>query len=126
VSEKPKPPKGLLPSTGAALWRDVVALYDLRVDELVVLERACRATDRIAAMETERGKRVTTAGSMGQLVLHPLVKEIRETEAQIARLLASLKLPDDGAGAGAGERPRSTQARAAAQSRWASAHGASA
>ena len=124
MSEKPKPPKGLLPSTGAALWRDVVALYDLRVDELVVLERACRATDRIAAMETERGERVTTAGSMGQLVLHPLVKEIRETEAQIARLLASLKLPDDGSGTG--EQPRSTQARAAAQSRWAAAHGASA
>lgn len=117
-------PKGL-GAGGSALWREVVGKYDLRADELVVLEGACRATDRIAAMEEERDGRVTATGSMGQLVVHPLVGEIRAHEAQVASMLARLKLPDDPAGAvsSGGEQPRSTQARAAAQSRWAAAHG---
>lgn len=118
-------PSCALGVAGAALWSDVTSKYDLRVDELAVLERACVAADRVAVMEAERAGRVTATGSTGQLVVHPLVKEIRETEAQIARFLASLKLPDDPGVSGA-ERPRSTQARAAAQSRWAAAHGAGA
>ncbi len=121
---KPVAPKGLSES-GAKLWREVVGKYDLRADELVVLEGACRATDRIVTMEAERGDRVTATGSMGQIVVHPLVAEIRAHEAQVASLLARLKLPDESGAAGEQE-PRSTQARAAAQSRWAAAHGASA
>lgn len=119
-------PKGLSPA-GRKLWSAVVGKYELRVDEVAVLESACRATDRIAAMEAERKGRVTATGSMGQIVVHPLVAEIRATEAQVAQMLAKLKLPDDPAVPGVGaEQPRSTQARAAAQSRWAAAHGASA
>lgn len=121
---KPAAPKGLA-AAGAKLWRDVTGKYDLRADEFVVLEAACRASDRVVAMESERDGQVTATGSMGQIVVHPLVAEIRAHEAQIAGLLAKLKLPDD-AGSGAGEQPRSTQARAAAQSRWAAAHGAGA
>lgn len=113
-------PKGL-DSVGSKLWRDVTGKYDLRVDELTVLEKACRASDRIVAMELELGVRVMSIGSMGQPVVHPLVAEIRAHEAQVASLLARLKLPDDPAGAG--EVPRSTQARSAAQSRWSTAHG---
>lgn len=121
---KPAAPKGLA-AAGAKLWRDVVAKYDLRVDELEVLERACRATDRTVAMQDcLAGESLLVKGSMGQPVVHPLVAEIRAHEAQVASLLARLKLPDDPGAAG--EQPRSTQARAAAQSRWAAAHGAGA
>jgi len=116
-------PKGLR-DAGKAMWARFTGKYDFRPDELVVLEKACRASDRIATMEDELGDAVTSTGSMGQVVVHPLIPEIRAHEALVARLLASLKIPDDPAGAGS--ESRSTQARAAAQSRWAAAHGATA
>lgn len=110
---------------GAALWRKVTDLYSLRSDEMVTLEAACRATDRISLMRDELGDNVTSTGSMGQVVVHPLIPEIRAHEAQVASLLARLKLPDaDGASEAA--ESRSTKARAAAQSRWGQAHGAGA
>lgn len=124
---KPATPTGLGPA-GSALWRKVVGKYELRSDELEILKAACRATERVRIMEAERGNQVTAKGSMGQTVVHPLIPEIRATEAQVAMLLAKLKLPDETAPAvgvvvGAESGTRSTQARAAAQSRWASAHG---
>lgn len=126
AAKKVAAPKGLK-AAGARLWRQVMDLYELRPDELVTLEKACRASDRIVAMESELGDQVTTRGSMGQVVVHPLIAEIRAHEAQVAGLLARLKLPDPGTGSVGGvEQPRSTQARAAAQSRWSQAHGRSA
>lgn len=119
---KASEPSGLADS-GRAVWASVTDLYELRVDELVVLEKACRASDRIAQMESElEGSTFMVKGSMGQPVVNPLVAEIRAHEALVQRLLGSLKLPDDPKG-GAEEKPRSAQARAAAQSRWAAAHG---
>lgn len=105
-----------LGDAGVKLWADVTGKYELRTDERSTLEAACRASDRVAAMELERDGAVTSTGSMGQLIVHPLIPEIRAHEAQVASLLAKLKLPDD-----AGEQV--SQQRAAAQSRWASAHG---
>lgn len=119
-------PAGLSQKTGA-WWRKVTGDYVLRPDELVVLEKACRAMDRIAVMESELGNAVTATGSMGQVVVHPLIAEIRAHEAQVATLLRSLKMPDLPAGETAPDaQPRSTKARAAAQSRWSLAHGHSA
>lgn len=117
---KPAAPRGL-EATGVALWRRVVDLYDLRADELVTLENACRASDRVVRMRTELGDQVTDKGSMGQTVVHPLIPEIRAHESQVTAMLARLKLPDADEGA-AGE-TASTKARAAAQSRWGQAHG---
>lgn len=116
--KSPGVPAGLK-DAGTALWVDITGKYTLRLDERRTLEAACRAADRVVAMELELGDDVTTTGSTGQLVVHPLIPEIRAHEAQIASLLAKLKLPDDDAG----QVPVSQQ-RAAAQSRWASAHGA--
>ncbi len=118
---KIKPPAGL-GEAGKALWRDVVAVYTLRPDEKRILTDACMAADRVATMREELDARsIVTAGSMGQEVVHPLVAEIRAHEAQIAGLLAKLKLPDAPTGAAT-----PNQNRAAGQSRWASAHGAGA
>ena len=119
-AKRPVTPKGL--REGATLWRAITGEYTLRPDELVWLEQACRAQDRIAEMREARGSALTATGSMGQLIAHPLLQEERAHEAQIAALLARLKLPDL-AGENAGEKPRSVQARNAAQSRWAAAHG---
>lgn len=116
---KPKPPV-TLDKAGLALWGAVTKSYDLRADELATLEDACALSDMIAALEAawvEDGKPLTTKGSMGQQVTHPLISEIRTHRMARASLLRSLKLPDDGKAADAGE--RSSQARAAANARWA-------
>lgn len=116
-----EPPEGLS-DAGRRVWSDVVGKYDLRVDELRTLEDACAATDMIAALSSawdEQGRPLTTKGSMGQQVIHPLIGEIRTQRAARNALWRQLKLPDD-----AGERPN--QHRDAANSRWAAAHGASA
>ena len=122
---KPATPQDLR-TDGAALWRKITGAYELRADELVTLTSACRATDRATLMRDELGDAVTATGSMGQVVVHPLIAEIRAHEAQVASLLTRLKLPDLAEGASAGEATRSTSARAAAQSRWGVAHGAGA
>lgn len=124
MTAKVTAPRGLK-TVGAKLWRQITADYELRPDELVTLEKVCRASDRIVTMEDELGDAVTATGSMGQVVVHPLIAEIRAHEAQVSMMLARLKLPDAGGGAGM-EDSRSTQARSAAQSRWAQAHGRSA
>lgn len=113
----PRVPAGLA-DKGAAFWRDVVGSYELRVDELVLLEHACRAIDeleRLAGQITESNVLVT--GSRGQVRPHPLLKEQRESRVLLARLLRQLKLPDPTVEAA--PKSRSVQARAAAQTRWA-------
>jgi len=122
---KVQAPKGLK-AAGSGLWREVTSKYELRSDERVVLEKACRAVDRIAVMETALdGMDLIVKGSMGQPAVNPLVSEIRAHESQVAALLRSLKLPDAPEGGKGAEEPgsRSSAARAAAQSRWGMAHG---
>lgn len=118
---RPRKPMGLK-AAGSLLWDRMVEKYVFRPDELRVLEDAGRTADRIAAMEKELGSKVTASGSLGQTVVHPLIPEIRAHRAALASFMKQLNLPDDDSAAG--ESPRSTQARKAAQSRWAAAHGA--
>lgn len=113
---KPKSPASL-ESAGQALWLSVTEKYDLRVDELAVLEAACKTADMIATLDREwaaLGKPFLTSGSMGQDVIHPLIGERRTQQAQLAALLGKLKLPDEAADGG-----KANQNRSAAQSRWA-------
>lgn len=116
MSSKPNPPASL-EDAGATLWRDVVAKYDLRVDELAVLEAACKTADMIATLDREwdnLGKPFMTRGSMGQDVIHPLIGERRTQQSALARFLAALKLPDDATSGAVNTNP----ARAAAATRW--------
>jgi len=110
-------PKGLGPSA-RKLWRDVTSKWDLRPDELRVLEDACREADLIDRLQVEldgEACELTVSGSMGQPVANPLIQEIRQHRGVFARLMGALKLNDDGSGE---EKSRSTSARAAAQARW--------
>lgn len=119
MTAKPKPPSTLA-DAGRALWREHVKDYDFRVDELAVLELACKTADMIAVLDKawdELGKPFMTRGSMGQDVIHPLIGERRTQQSQLAALLGKLKIPD-GVPAGVAVNP----ARAAADSRW--KHGA--
>jgi hypothetical protein len=109
-----------LSDAGKTLWRKVVPAYTLRVDELAVLEAACKTADMIATLDKEwvaLGRPFLTRGSMGQDVIHPLIGELRAQHSQLAKLLGILKLPDEVTGA-VGTNP----ARAAAATRW--KHGA--
>jgi hypothetical protein len=113
------PPTGL-DRAGKALWKAITAGYEFRPDELAVLEDACRTADIIAAMEkawAEDGRPMTTRGSQGQLVAHPLISELRQYRSARATLLRQLKLPDEGSTDVGGA--LSTKNRAAANARWA-------
>ena len=117
---KPKAPAGLR-AAGKAQWSAIVDKYDLRPDELTVLEDACRTTDMLAALAEAweaDGSPMTTKGSMGQLVIHPLIAEMDKHRKSRAGFLRQLKLPD------ADGEPGANQQRGAAQSRWRAARGA--
>jgi hypothetical protein len=119
---KESAPAGLA-AGGAGLWSRVVELYDLRPDEMVTLEDVCRVSDMIDALDSawaEQGRPLTTKGSMGQLVTHPLISEIRTHRMARNTLWRQLRLPD------ADGESRPNQQRDAANSRWAAAHGKSA
>lgn len=97
------------------LWSEITENYDLRVDELRILEDACREIDLVERLEAElKGADLVVNGSMGQPVASPLVQELRQHRSVLARLLVLLKLPDD---EGQAQSPSST-ARAAAMARW--------
>lgn len=111
-----------LGQSGKSLWDSLVNKYEFRPDEIVVVTRIARALDRLDAMAESLGDKIMSTGSTGAPVVHPLIAEIRAHEALVASLFKQLNLPDEDSAAG--ESSRSTQARKAAQSRWAVAHGA--
>lgn len=122
MGKKKTPAPATLGPEGLRLWKSVTDTYDLRADELSTLEDVCELSDMIAAMSqawVEDGKPLTTKGSMGQQVTHPMISEIRTHRMARNALWRQLKLPDAGESGSA----TANQARAAAQSRWSAAHG---
>lgn len=114
----PVPPDGL--GEAQSIWRSIVNVYDLRPDELRILEDACREAQLIDRLEREISSQyapLIVKGSMGQPVANPLVSEIRQHRMALAGLFRKLELPDDNV---SGESPaeRSVKARAAANARW--------
>ena len=110
----PKAPVGL-GKTGKAQWTSIAGSYKLRADEFTVLEDVCRTSDMIEALTVawaQDGSPMTTKGSMGQQVIHPLIGEMRTQRKTRAALLAQLKLPD------ADETPLANQHRDAANTKW--------
>jgi hypothetical protein len=113
-----KPPTGL-GDKAMAVWKATTADFDLRADELQVLEDCCREVDLIDRLEAAlAGADLIVEGSMGQPVASPLVTEIRQHRATLARLFASLKLPADAGSESERQHERSSAARKAAQARW--------
>ena len=82
---------------GKALWRSIAGSYDLRPDELRILEDVCKQADMIAKVEEELAAQdLTVKGSMGQPTPNGHIAELRQMRAGLARSLGSLKLPDEG------------------------------
>lgn len=113
---KPTTPKGL-GAAGRALWSDVTGKYELRADEVRVLEDACRERDLIKRLEDELADAsLIVKGSMGQQVVNPLVSELRQHRATCASLMRQLRLPDEDSTDTGGA--LSAKNRAAAVARW--------
>lgn len=119
-------PKDLGPA-GQRLWKSICRDYELRPDELAVLESACREADLIQRLEEAlKDAPLVVKGSMGQEVASPLVTEIRLHRSTQAGLLRQLKIPDlededeDEEPTVIRRRPmsRSEAARKAANARW--------
>lgn len=100
--------------SGARMWQEISSRWQLRPDELRILEDACRQADLIDRIQTAQlDAPLTVRGSQGQEVAHPLVSELRMHRATLASLTAKLALPDEN-----GAEARSTAARKAAAARW--------
>lgn len=101
------------------VWNEISSEYELRADELRVLEDACREIDIVERLELEfRTAKTMVLGSQGQLVASPLLQELRQHRTTLARLLGQLKLPDGEEGAGSAAKSRSEAGRAMANARW--------
>lgn len=100
-----------------ALWDQVNGPYQLRPDEVRILEDACREVDLIERLEDAlAGAPLTVSGSQGQPVANPLVSEIRQHRQVVKALLGSLKLPDEDAARAPGD--PSAAGRALVANRW--------
>lgn len=104
---------------GKRLWKDVANEYELREDELRLLEDACREVDIVARLQAavDAGPLVVP-GSRGQDTVHPALGEIRQHRLLLSRLLRQLQLPDDPVAEKWKTAQRSTSARKAALERW--------
>ncbi len=113
MTAKPRTPRNLA-AAGRSLWRSVVDTYELRPDELLLLEKACRTADESARLDEEtRTAPLMVTGSTGQQRHNPLLNEARQTRALLGALLKQLALPD-----AKRERDNSARATDAARARW--------
>ena len=91
----PEPP----PETGPAgrrLWAEVTERFDLNESELALLLEAARTLDvleQLAAVVDRDGVMVTNA--RGEAQTHPAVVEGRQQRLALARIIATLRLPED-------------------------------
>ncbi|HZA16717.1 MAG TPA: hypothetical protein VE645_07445 [Pseudonocardiaceae bacterium] len=85
----PKAPRGT-GAAGRALWRSIVGTYELEVHERVVLGQLVKVADRIAALDSI----VDEDGVLVDGRAHPALIESRLQRLTLARLLTTLRLPD--------------------------------
>lgn len=96
-----------------------MADFDLRVDELVLLEDAARTLDLIERMQAVIDEApLTVPGSREQVTTHPLLLEVRQHRMLLARLLGQLKLPEEPDAAWQKAIDRRHNARGAVLARW--------
>jgi hypothetical protein len=114
-------PPEILGDAGRALWNRVTDGGAITLEdpaEAEALRKACELEDTAArlAEAVDALPSLMVEGSRGQLVLSPLVSELRLTRDNIARLVGRIVVDDD-----SGTMSRSASARKAARARW---HGA--
>lgn len=91
----PRLPRGTR-AAGRRLWADVLDRFELDEHELALLREAVRCVDLLDRLnETVRRDGPTITNTRGDVVTHPAAVEARQTRLVLARLIASLRLPDD-------------------------------
>jgi hypothetical protein len=91
LTEPQRAPKELRTS-GREVWLAVVEHLDLDRHETQLLLEACRTADRLDTLAADIAERGTVLPD-GRL--HPALKETREQQIVLTRLVASLRLPED-------------------------------
>ena len=100
-----KAPTGLA-AGGRSLWKAITDDHDLDAPQLVQLEEACRAKDRLDRLDKVlRGDVDTWAEILGdedhltcRLQIAPALGKANETANLMKQLLAALRLPDEATG----------------------------
>lgn len=115
-----EPPEGLQ-AAGLKLWNTITETFNFTDEpgKLALLERASKVADQIDKLEREASQAPMTAkGSMGQLVIHPFIAEIRSQTTVLNTLLKSLGLPETDEEQAERAQRRSAAGRKAANARW--------
>jgi hypothetical protein len=117
TADPPKPPIGLR-APGKRLWDRVLSRYVLTESEMSMLAEACRTTDELDRLQRaiRALPQLTTAGSTGQTIIHPLLAAADRHRRLLEKLTTALNLPDDGQAVGL--RGPSRYARRAVTERW--------
>ena len=127
MTQTPKPPNDLEPrGRGRRFWTQTTKDYDLSAAEAEILSEVCRTLDEIEALRAVvASEGVTSTGAAGQVVSHPALVELRQSRAELRRLIAEMQLPAlDDPGETTVPKARTLRARKAAETRW-SLHGRS-
>ena len=74
------------------MWESITEHIDLDRHEQQLLLEACRVADRLDALAADIRKRGTVLGNGDT---HPALRETREQQIVLARLVAALRLPED-------------------------------
>ena len=80
-----------LKDAGRRLWRAIHAHLDLDAHESALLLQACRVSDRLDALNAV----LEADGMMLAGKPHPALVESRQQQLTLARLIATLRLPED-------------------------------
>lgn len=99
----PKPPAGLQRS-GRALWRAVLADFDLEEHERQLLHETCRTRDLCDRLQSVLDADGPMSESSQGIRVHPAAVELRQQRITLARLLAALNVPSGEVEPGVGQR----------------------
>jgi len=95
----PPAPNGL-GTRGRRYWKVIQGGYELTESETELLIEVCRTLDDLDRLsEAVAAEGAMTTGSAGQPVVNPALTEARGQRANLHRLVAALRLPDDEGGA---------------------------
>jgi hypothetical protein len=116
--KKPIPPFGLA-NGGLNFWHEIADDFELRSDELRLLEAACRTLDELTLIQRElSGANLVCTGSQGQDVANPLLAAAISHRRTFAAMVRQLALPDIDGETGETSNALSEKRRAAANTRW--------
>lgn len=100
MTRKPPSPPGDLKRSGRALWRSVVADFDLDEHERQLLHETCRTRDLCDLLQTQLDTDGPMSESSQGVRVHPAAVELRQQRIVLARLLAALNVPSGEESAG--------------------------